>query len=43
MSSTAMSAVDLVIRVSLLLGAGALTAVVVHRRSASFRQGDPTS
>jgi beta-lactamase regulating signal transducer with metallopeptidase domain/DUF4097 and DUF4098 domain-containing protein YvlB len=37
MTSTAMNAVDLLIRVSLLMSAGTLVAVAFHRRSASFR------
>ena len=37
MSSTAMTAIDLLVRVTLLLGAGALVALLMHRRSASFR------
>ncbi len=37
MSSAAISAIDLIARVSLLLGVGALAALVLHRRSAAFR------
>ena len=37
MSTTAMTAIDLLVRVTLLLGAGALVALLMHRRSASFR------
>ena len=37
MTSTAMNAVDLLIRVTLLMGAGTLVALALHRRSASFR------
>ena len=37
MSSTTMTSIDLLIRVSLLLGAGMVSALVLHRRSASIR------
>src|SRR5687768_6850864 len=37
MSSTTMTSIDLLIRVSLLLGAGMVSALLLHRRSASVR------
>ncbi len=37
MSSTVITAIDLLVRVTILLGIGSLAALIAHRRSASFR------